>query len=200
ILDFLRYANLYSVWIVGRRCVTRVELGPAALIDDAVREYRQQLEHDGYLTSGGRLFNLICAPIEPHLADTETIYFVPDGDLVDFPISAWPRDQVFVIDRWNVAHLLSPRQVLPWPEPAPLGEGALVVGVSKTARLPHDPRGLIFPGVKVEVEAVSWMYPNASVLLDEYATEGALRDAVSGTRMLHIAAQGLRMPAIDLRA
>jgi CHAT domain-containing protein len=203
ILDFLRYANLYSVWIVGRRCVTRVELGPAAPIDDAVRECRQQLEqgHDGYLTSGGRLFNLIWAPIEPHLADTETIYFVPDGDLVDFPISALPRDQGFVIDRWNVAHLLSPQQVLPWPEPAPLCEGALVVGVSKTARLPHDPKGLIFlPGLKVEVEAVSSMYPNASVLLDEYATERALRDAVSGACMLHIAAQGLRMPAMDLRA
>jgi CHAT domain-containing protein len=79
-------------------------------------------------------------------------------------------------------------------------KGALIVGVSETARLPHDPRGLKFPGVKLELEAVSSMYPNASVLLDEYATERALRDAVSGTCMLHMAAQGLRMPAIDLRA
>ena len=204
VLDFLRYANRYSVWIVGKHGVSRIELGPAEPIDSLVRECRSQLEQrdGGYLATGGHLFDLIWAPIKSHLADAETVYVVPDGDLVDFPLSALPnsRDSGFVIDRWKIAYLLSPQQILPWPEPAPLCKRALVVGVGETARSLHDTRGQGLPGVRSEVEAVSSMYPNASVLLGEYATERALRDAVSGTCMLHIAAQGFRMPAIDLRA
>jgi CHAT domain-containing protein len=204
VLDFLRYANRYSVWIVGRHGVSRIELGPAGPIDNLLRECRVQIEQRDarYLATGGRLFDLIWAPIESHLADAETVYVVPDGDLVDFPLSALPnsRDSGFVIDRWKVAYLLSPQQILPWPEPAPLCQGALFVGVSETARSLHDGRGLGLPGAKLEVQAVASMYPNASVLFGECATERALRDAVSGARMLHIAAHGLPMPVIDMRA
>jgi len=202
ILDFLRYANRYSVWIVMMQGnPTRIELGSAEQIDSLVRECRSRLEKrdDRYLVASARLFDLIWSPIESQIREAETIYVVPDGDLVDFPFSAlWnAHDSAFVIDRWNVGYLLSAHQILPWPDPVDLGEGALVVGVSEHAPNLH---ALVWglPFAKLEAEAVGAMYPNASLLLGESATEHAFRNAAVGARILHMATHGLSLPAVDL--
>jgi CHAT domain-containing protein len=204
ILDFLRYANRYAVWIVRRQGVNRIELGPAGPIDSLLRDCRGQLERaDGdYLAAGRRLFDLIWAPMETQLSDAEFLYVVPDGDLTDFPLSALPnsRDESFVIDRWKLAYLLTPRQILPWPQSAPRSEGALVVGVSETVQDLHDGKDLHrLPFAEMEAQAISSLYA-ASILVGERATAGALRNGVVGKRLLHIAAHHLRLQPVDMRS
>jgi CHAT domain-containing protein/tetratricopeptide (TPR) repeat protein len=143
----------YLAFLVSPNEVRRVELGPAAPVDLAVRQWRESItgrppagnnlarrEHEAKLARhAAALRQLIWEPIEKRLPQgTATLYLVPDGELTQLPWAALPgksQDRILLED-YTVAVLPHAAFLLEqWtPGPArlakrpPAPEGLLVVG------------------------------------------------------------------------
>src|SRR5262249_17713723 len=71
--------------------VHRVELGPAALLDQALEHWRQDIAADRPSDAAQALRRLIWDKLACHLAaDTEVVYLCPDGALSALPWVALP--------------------------------------------------------------------------------------------------------------
>jgi CHAT domain-containing protein len=163
LIDLLRYneyrsgpdtATLrYLAFVVSREAVERVELGPAAKVAEAVRQWRETItarlpdgnpsarkDHEAKLARLGRsLRQLVWEPIEPRLpAGTATIYLAPDAELTQLPWAALPgkgQDRV-LLDDYALAVLphgpfLLEQLTPPPPRPAgraPAADGLVLVG------------------------------------------------------------------------
>ncbi len=82
----------YVGFIVSRDAIRRVELGPAAPIEDAVTAWRRDLAEGGEGdTHAARLRQLLWDPLAAHLpANTKVIYLSPDGALTRIGWAALP--------------------------------------------------------------------------------------------------------------
>ena len=116
--------------------VRLIDLGPAAVIDRAVKQYREQIEKaPGDLRtttekdleaelnkSGTTLYEKIFAPLEKHLGGNSFLYLCPDGELNRLPFEALPDAKgKYLVERYTFAYLTSGRD-LASPGPA-LGQG-----------------------------------------------------------------------------
>jgi len=69
----------------------RVELGPANVIEEDLKTWRQAIERKGASVADARLGERLWKPLVEHIpGDTEVVYLAPDGDLTRLPWAALP--------------------------------------------------------------------------------------------------------------
>jgi CHAT domain-containing protein len=112
----------------------------------------------------------------------EKLVIVPHGLLHQIPFHALFDGERYLLERFEISYAPSARVYSLCQQQATReSDKALVVGVP-------DP---LIPAVAEEARAVVRHLPGAEVLSDEQATVGALRNASSGCRVLHLACHGL---------
>jgi tetratricopeptide (TPR) repeat protein len=156
----------YVAFVLRRgAAIRRVELGPAAAVDNAVADWRKEIEAEKAEPSAGRLRRLVWEPLAKYLpADTQAVFLAPDGDLCRLPWAALPgkrKGTVLLED-----HALA---VVP--------HGPFVL-----QRLRADPVREKDPGLLVAVGGVS--YGEAPAALDRPPNEAFLRSPVVGEKKL----------------
>ncbi len=128
-----------------------------------------------------RLGGWLWAPARPHLAGVETLAVAATGALRDLPFGLLRQEGRYLVEAHapvTITHVGSLRAA---PDPLALGPGAvLLVG---------DPDGTL-PGARDEVATLRRIWPRAPVLTGSEATREALREGLSGRRMLHLATHG----------
>jgi len=216
LIDLLRYTDgepryLAFVQRAGDCTVHRVELGPAAPIEQAARSWHEVLRDPNSQTRrirdrGSALSELLYDPVTAVAGDSTHWLFVPDGPLATVPLGALPTADGYAIEERLITYLDRANAVLRSPKFT--GEGALLVGgVDYDAtRTEGDERSMLapcngggfapLPGAAVETEAVAARWNRvrrrepASLLGDASATESAVADAVRGKALVHIATHG----------
>jgi tetratricopeptide (TPR) repeat protein len=90
----------YVAFVLSKeRPALRVELGPAAPIERALKDWRREIELSGKgaepSDADRRLTRLVWQPLLPHVpADAEIVYLCPDADLTRLPWAALPGRQL----------------------------------------------------------------------------------------------------------
>jgi hypothetical protein len=209
VLDFFKYANRYAVWVVKRAGVVRIELGPAAPIDDSVKAFQRVIAFRGLVgsevradevDSGKRLSALIRAAISPHISDAQFIYIVPDGSLNDLPFGALTDEsELTLVDTHNLAYLFSIQELVPWPNQPPTREGVVLIALSRFDGSPGVRRFYGIPSVHREVNIISEICGNAKILINEAATDTAVKNEAPRARILHFATHGITVPRVSFR-
>jgi CHAT domain-containing protein len=167
-IDILRYARLeqdprkpgldgetwrrfYVAFVLSKeRPAVRVELGPAAPIERALRDWRREIELGGKgaepSDADRRLARLVWQPLAPHIpADTEVIYLSPDADLTRLPWAALPGRQPghVLLEEHALALVPHPlyllEQLQAKPRPPAAGDSLLVYGAVRYDRPPGAP-------------------------------------------------------------
>jgi CHAT domain-containing protein/tetratricopeptide (TPR) repeat protein len=130
----------------GNQDVERVELGPAAAIDQSVEQWRRTLGTGAAGRAAGmELRQLVWEPLTSQLAGVTLVLFSPDGPLSRFPLEALPGAQAghYLVEELAVAVVAVP-QDLPQllAAPAPPGQASmLAVGdVDYGTRDPQPPQ------------------------------------------------------------
>jgi CHAT domain-containing protein/Flp pilus assembly protein TadD len=200
--------------------VARVELGPAAAIDNAVAAWRERVKNVGRdeNTTGRAVRQLVWEPIEPHVKGAKVVLVAPDGALNFVPWGALPDGEgSYLVKRFAFATVGSGRQLIAMAKsrPEPAGGGLLAVGgvdygadpgkgevvASRAATVTNG--AIIWPGLegaKAEAEEVAGLfgerYPGATArrLAGSEATRGRLRKEMAGRRYLHLATHGYFAP------
>lgn len=128
------------------------------------------------------LSDALLAPLAEDLASATQIDVVPDGFLHRVPFDVLPLHGTALVERVAVTLLPSLRQAGRTARARPQGDAVIVAGPAWDA---VDP-----PGAEGEVRAVASATRSRRVrLLDrEGATETAVRDAMHGAAILHVAA------------
>jgi CHAT domain-containing protein len=195
----------------------RVELGPAAPIDVAVKEWRQavaawqpglpaaearklQAKADAL---GARLRQLVWEPLaRPLPPGTRTVYLAPDGDLARLPFAALPGSQLGKVLLEEVAiafvphgpFLLERLQQRPpsFEGPAPV----LALGGVRYNLAEGAPTGRGYPFLEgtvaelKQLQALAGPTRPVTVLRDTSATAGRLRAELPRARYAHLATHG----------
>ena len=226
VVDLLRYTRAnpsfdaedqeryVALVLTGGSChrPTRVELGEANAIDQAVARYRRKIPQLGF---GSRLQQqaqglreLLWDPIEPALGGRTRIWLVPDGGLTGLPFGALvDPDGGYLVERLSIGYLASANDLLRSPSEG--GSGALVVGGVDydggaaaqgdgvaLASTRSAPRGALedfayLPGTAAEAADVVARLAGETVYLSgSEATEGRIRQAAPGRRLIHLATHG----------
>ena len=218
LVDVLRVADHYEAWIV--RSVgepTRIDLGPAEIIEAASARFVERAaspESSTWREAGAALSELVLAPLRKEVPqDIRTLVVCPDASLAAVPFAALPGlgDGRFLGDGYLVINVSMAQDLVPWENPAPAGEGALLLGgidygeaaeeppvlgarPGLHARPHRAPRGDLFlalPGAEEEVRSIGPLLgEEATQILGSDATEARLRAASKGTRVLHLATHG----------
>jgi CHAT domain-containing protein len=187
--------------VLTRRGVHRAS-GPAAGLAERIEQLRFQIDslrfgapalrlHAAQMALRCRahlqaLYTLAWQPIAGHVAGCERIVIVPHRSLHYVPFAALHDGQASLLDRHEIS--LAPSLALWW--------------AGRNARLPPLRRvtalgigGEALPHVAREVRAVAAAFAaqaggSARVLLDSDATQPALREALAGADVLHLACHG----------
>jgi CHAT domain-containing protein/tetratricopeptide (TPR) repeat protein len=208
-----------------------VRLGTAAFIDASVAAWRQELAvgatESAYKVAAARLRGVVWDPLETHVAGATRVFIVPDGLLNVVNIASLTgRDGRFLIERGPVIHYLSTERDLDGADAAAPGSGLLAVGGaafdpvgqvtarSAAARAGCDEFGQVrfenLPGTSREVDDIRRLWPSRdsgaiTVLSGAAATESAVKGALPGRRVVHLATHGFfshgecRTPAGNVR-
>ncbi len=127
-----------------------------------------------------RLYDLLIAPLESLLAGSDLV-IVPFGPLHSLPFHALFDGRRYLVDRFSVCYQPS-ASILAYAhsKTVNVGGSSLILGV-EDARTPY---------IREEVQAVASTAPDPFVLFGTEATEAALREHGSGSRLVHIASHG----------
>jgi CHAT domain-containing protein len=196
----------------------RVDLGEAAMIDQAVNLWRDALRSPNR-PDIDRLARAVdekvMQPVRALLGNTRRLLIAPDGSLNLIPFAALLDEQNrYLIESYTISYLTTGRDLLRLQATQPSKGDPLVVAnpdfgnstaiaeqrdrnIAKPysdnqAREEKDPAQTFFsplPGTNREALAIKELFPAASILQREGATETALKQA-RGPRILHIATHG----------
>ncbi len=175
-----------------------VDLGPVEEIDAAVAQWRTALIANlATVDSLARALDaLVMAPIRQHLGAIETLYLAPDGALNLIPFAALRgADERYLVERYRLHHVTSGRDRVRPRTDAPARSAPLIVA-NPRYDLPGNPRRHGFApldNVLDEARSVAALYPTATLLTDEQATEGAVK-RMRGPALLHVATHGYFEP------
>lgn len=188
-----------------------VDLGDAEAVDGAAAELLQHLRERSRdpLPAAQRLHRMIMQPLRASLANVSRLYLSPDGSLNLVPFAALHDGERYLLDRLQLHYLTSGRDLLRdvthSSEQPPLVLADPDYGATQPAsavsgaRLVDDvSKGLYpvlqglqrLPGTRKEATALARLVPGSVILLDQTATEQALRQA-NAPRIIHIATHGL---------
>jgi len=209
----------YLAYVLATRGdAKRIDLGEAAMIDQAVNLWRAALRSPNR-PDVDRLARAVdekvMQPVRALLGDTRRLLIAPDGSLNLIPFAALIDEQNrYLIESYTISYLTTGRDLLRMQAPQPSKGDPLVLanpdfGSSVAiAGQPDRDTGKPYSGnqsqeqidagqsffsplpeTKREAIAIKELFPAASVLQQEGATETALKQA-RGPRILHIATHG----------
>ncbi|WP_437542224.1 CHAT domain-containing protein [Sorangium sp. So ce367] len=186
-----------------------VELGPAAPIDALITETRAALSaaNPRYAETARKLDEKVMRPVRQLLGEAREVYVSPDGELNLVPFAALVDERgQFLLARYRFTYLTSGRDLLrleatqtqsPRSPPLVIGNPAYDEGGNAPAGAlsgrRSDAMGEMQFGplrwTESEAREVAKLLPNARLLLDKDATEGAVK-ALKGPSILHMATHG----------
>ncbi|MEM8808371.1 MAG: tetratricopeptide repeat protein [Cyanobacteria bacterium P01_G01_bin.38] len=192
--------------------VQSVDLGEAAAIDEKVAELCQALlePHLEVKPVARELDALLMQPIRAHLGEARHLLLSPDGQLNLLPFAALvDENNQYLIETYQITHLTSGRDLLqlqlskPSQQPAVIladpdydqADTAVAISTAEAQSSNQrsiDASSLVFanlPGTAAEAEAIAPLLPSPTLLLEEKATENALKQ-VQQPSILHIATHG----------
>jgi CHAT domain-containing protein len=185
------------------------DLGESAVIDRAVDAWRKALRNPNRMDVkllARAVDEKVMRPLRPLLGEKRRLLIAPDGSLNLIPFAALVDEQnQYLIENYAISYLTSGRDLLRLQTSRPSESAPMVVAnpafggaataVTRSAdfgRRPHDPDQIYFqplPSTRREALAIKAVLPGASTLLQERATESALKQA-RAPRILHIATHG----------
>lgn len=201
LVDFAVHGDRYACWVLHPEGTPRwIELGDAAAIHSAVRDFRFAIRNEqGLAETGARLAALIWEPTVAAVGDAGLVYISPAGALGAVPFAALPVGDTdrLLVDRHAIALLACAQDLVPSPRTTP-GTGALVIGGvdyepaggpphttdARFARLSHSDEE------RVAVSAVLGGEAEVLSLEGSSATEAAVRDAVRDRLIVHLSTHG----------
>jgi CHAT domain-containing protein len=199
----------------------RVELGPAAPIEEALAAWRARLQNgDDAEDMGRELAGMVWTPLVKHLGGARTVLVSPDWHLSFLPWTALPDEQAgsFLIHRYTLGTLVSARQLTEMVKaPAPSASGGLLAvggvdygkadaapaGAAVASRSAAVDRGSLafgpLPGTAAEAEDVTELYIKAGLgrverLSGSATTKERMGAAMAGRKYLHLATHGFFAP------
>ena len=226
LVDFVRYerrpapvvgvaesepVDSYAAFVVpGGACErpVRVELGPAAVVDESILRWRKGVTRGTAAESverrGEQLRVALWDPLESALGGRRSVRLVPDGLLSRLPFGALPDGDGYLVSRFAFSYLGAAGDL---DRPAGRrGKGALVVGgiryddageaAAEAPATRSPPRGGLptfgfLPGTEAEAMEVSASVGAGVVRLSgPEATEARIRALLPGKRLVHIATHG----------
>jgi CHAT domain-containing protein/tetratricopeptide (TPR) repeat protein len=166
-----------------------------------------------YRTEAMRLRRAVWDPLAPHVAGASRVFVVPDGLLNLVNLSSLPDGDGYLAERTPIIHYLTTeRDLLVADRDAGAPGGLLTVGgpafddgpttpVATEARRGADCQSLAqihfanLPGSLSEVAEIGSLWPKTStsdvtLLSGAAATETAVKKAVAGRRVVHLATHG----------
>ncbi len=175
--------------------VACVSLGPAKTIDRRVRMYRDYLESprvaaaEQIHAASRSLYEAVWSPVMPFLNDARLVFVCPDGELNRVSFAGLsPDDKSFLIERFPIHYLSSPRDLTRRSQKQGNGKGMIVLG-------DPDYGGMLPPlshaGNEVRAVAATWQTAFAEpiqLLIGAQAGERNFRGAFSRARVLYVAA------------
>jgi CHAT domain-containing protein len=201
----------YLVYLLPAQGQPRwADLGDAAAIDRAVDDWRQSLRDPNrpdVKQLARALDDKVMRPVRSLLAEiplrTRRLLIAPDGSLNLIPFAALVDEQNrYLVERYSISYLTTGGDLLRLQTSLPGKSAPLVMAnpdfgkfATIALRGDHDSEKsseIYFPslpGTKAEALAVKAVLPKAALLLQQQATETALKQA-SGPRILHIATHG----------
>jgi len=122
-LSFLLYAGQPAR-------VSMIDLGDAALIDQAVAEYKSKIKASEDTRKAGRkVYDLVFAPLKKELGDVKEVFLSPDGNLNLIPFEVLPGpDGRFLIEDYTFNYLAAGRDLLGFGEIKEKSGKALLIG------------------------------------------------------------------------
>jgi CHAT domain-containing protein len=180
----------YLAYVLATRGdAKRVDLGEAAMIDQAVNLWRAALRSPNR-ADVDRLARAVdekvMQPVRALLGNTRRLLIAPDGSLNLIPFAALIDEQNrYLIESYTISYLTTGRDLLRLQTPQPSKSDPLVVANPDFGSSAFSP----LPDTQREAMAIKELFPSASVLQREGATEMALKQA-RGPRILHIATHG----------
>ncbi|MBD2741293.1 tetratricopeptide repeat protein [Coleofasciculus sp. FACHB-1120] len=200
-----------------------VDLGEAALINQAVNDFRKALRST--LSSNVKpvartLDELLMQPVRKLLGNRRTVLLSPDSQLNLIPFAALvDENNRYLVENYSITYLSSGRDLLRLqnrsksssepvlianPDYDKPGNPSVPVATTRStlnqrstdlAQLQFGP----LPGTAAEAEAIAPMLPRATLLTGSQATENALKQLQS-PKILHIATHGFFFNDVPLVA
>jgi len=209
-------ASYLAFTMVAPACeVSLVDLGPAAPIDAAIRDWRAALADQTVPTwrtddRGQRVAAAVWAPLSSFLADADQLVIVPDGPLSSLPFAALPLPSgAYLVEEHAISYVSDARDLL--RSSSHQAQGALIVGDVDFGGVPGDSleatssreapcvgddfKALPFTADEVESVRMAWgrgvhRREEARVATGIHATEASIAERMSGTRIVHFATHG----------
>lgn len=210
----------YVVYIIRRTGkIHWKDLGAAKAIDEAVENFRQSLRDpkSGSVKQAARLLDeKIMQPTRSLTGGAEQLLISPDGALNLIPFEALVEEKnSYLVENYSFAYLTSGRDLLRMQNSAPNNNKSLIVAnplfgepLELTAKINGKRRGVNVArdlsetyftplGATIaEARAIRLLYPDATFLVKEQATESALKQTAA-PRLLHIATHGFFLADAD---
>ncbi|MGH9837544.1 MAG: CHAT domain-containing protein [Blastocatellia bacterium] len=218
-------APRYVAYILREQGVPQwVELGEAKAIDEAIAAWRRALRNSERRDAprlARAVDRLVMQPLRARLGATRRVLLSPDGALNLIPFAALVDERSrYLVERYEFSYLTSGRDLLRLQVKQPGRQPALIVAnpnygeassVRQAADEPLKPKpdsktsatdiaGLYLRalrGAEDEARALKKMMPTATMLLEDQATEAAVKQA-RGPELLHVATHGFFLPDLAL--
>ncbi len=206
-----------ATYLVGSSTVQRIDLGPAALIDELAETLRLLLDGRQAVGAtpvsdpGAALMHVLKPLFAAVPPTTRRLWVCPDGPLASIPWDALPSEATTLGDSYEIDYFATPSQALPLPrgalaQPSLLCFGGIDFGSADPSAESNEgaddyraaPRDgnqtyKALPGSDAEVRRVSLRFrnrfPGAPALLCErsHATRAAFVNTCVGKRFIHLA-------------
>jgi CHAT domain-containing protein len=154
-------------------------------------EVMDQVSLDDHLTA---LYDMLIAPIEPEIADKQTVAFIPNQLLYYLPMQALARKQNgklrYLIEDKQIAYLTAAdvMKVVQAPDAQKLHSGLVAFGNPTGANLPH---------AEQEVKAIAEIFPAARALSGAEVTKSSVMAPQNlNRRVVHFATHGILNPKV----
>jgi CHAT domain-containing protein/Tfp pilus assembly protein PilF len=212
-----------------------VPLGSATRVESAVARWQRELRWEAqapglaprrslarYIAAAGVLRRLVWDPVASSLAESETVFVVPDGLLHAVNLAALPYDDGrFLVEAGPVLHVLSAERDLAAMPQAARGRGLLLVGAPAfgSSRPRAASRGLrgtsaacgVFrrlrfsplSAARLELKTIGALWKDRAVsdtdssslitLQGADADEAAFKNNAPGRRIIHLATHGFAL-------
>ena len=202
--------------------VVRLNLGPAAVVEQAVASWRRTMgmKHQGKEDAGQALCKLLWLPLEKHLAGAKVVLLSPDGALAKLPFAALPgtKEGTYLLEEIALAVVpvpqLLPDLLAPVAKEKRLKPSLLVVGdvnfdSTETVAASADDRSPPRSGLKGWARLIATADEAAAVknsfsrlfrggdvadLYGELARKSSVRAALQKSRYAHLATHGFFAP------
>lgn len=198
--------DVYTAFVLASGCTTvsRVELGEAATLDQAIDQHRSLLASRAPTIridrAGKKLRERAWDPIRPFLEDAAQVYIVPDSALSTVSFASLPTDEGYLVERIGLRILDA--AVDARPRQAAVDRGSLVLGGVDYGTVADADDGIraacvsnfpALPATGLEATAVSTLLQRAGpvrTLRGEEATQQALEQGLTQASTVHLATHG----------